>query len=153
MWFLPGHLTLTWLQLSFHPILDKVLILRCMISICSMPHPREPSHLVFWDSSAHTATSTYSPCKHFCHFNISKNQWHCEHICSRMVRSTSWVCLLEHSAAQAKPGILSSSSFIRPSDMRECWLLRWWGSKQNQSMIVTSRGDGNWTHDFRGSSS
>lgn len=47
----------------------------------------------------------------------------------------------------------SSSSFIRPSDMRECWLLRWWGSEQNQSMIVTSRGDGNCTHGFQGSSS
>lgn len=47
----------------------------------------------------------------------------------------------------------SSSSFIRPSDMRECWLLRWWGSEQDQSMSVTSRGDGNWTHVFQESSS
>lgn len=56
-------------------------------------------------------------------------------------------CYTQHPRLNQEP--FSSSSFIRPSDMRECWLLRWWGSEQNQSMSVTSRGDGNWTHVFQ----
>lgn len=60
-------------------------------------------------------------------------------------------CYTQHPRLNQEP--FSSSSFIRPSDMRECWLLRWWGSEQNQSMSVTSRGDGNWTHVLPGSCS
>lgn len=127
-----------------------------MWSHCSFPWPREISYcyLMLWDVSTQTAISPSSPCKYLAVSMFPKTSGTVDHTFVQRCGDANHEfasCYTQHPTLNQEP--FSSSSFIRPSDMRECWLLRWWGSEQDQSMSVASRGDGNWTHVLQGSCS
>lgn len=142
-WFLPGHLTRIWLQLSFHLILDKVLILWCVIPFV----PRLlPESLLTWCHEIPAHILLPVPLHHTNIFAIPTSPKTSGTVDTTFVQEwleahhefSSWV----HSTAQAKPGILlffflyqairhegvlvATVMGLRAEPKHDCDLQRWW---------------------------